>query len=312
MGCILNDGAVAKDRREITQVELRGGLVCDATAPARFVQSLRPTGRLDRVRIGDMLRLRVLSAIVLGGMCTAGCGSSTAQTVTVTTTVRATPHHLQLAEVPTSLCTMSYGGGQPSATAPSPTTATVIPSTVQPHVAAYWSPGAVVLAPRGWKCAGDVGADGSGELVVAPKGTPHMSGFNLDPPMSAPSVRLQVIPACQVCVAGFICALYPNSPLTNEYADTPCAAHDPPRQRVERVTQDTALFIDPPHVKGQGDPSGGRYSAYGALMLQPFPASTPGRTAGAAVTQITCSLPPASRDLCLATVTDQLARARNP
>lgn len=257
-------------------------------------------------RVASSVAVVVVAALA----CSCG-GSGTTRTVTVTTTARAPA--MGVSELPTILCRMSYGAGSaPSSAAPSPTTSAVVPADLAPRLAAYWTPVAVVLAPRGWACAGAVGADGSSEVIAAPKGTPRMTGFNLDPPRSAPSVQLQAVPACQGCVASMICALFPSSPVATEYAFQPCTVRDPPRQRVIRTTENTALFVDPPNVRGQGSPSGAANPAIGALLLRPYTGQTSGTQAGAAATQVTCALPAKFESTCWAIVTDELSRSENP
>src|SRR5262249_29781340 len=59
-----------------------------------------------------------------------------------------------------------------------------------------------VLAPKGWKCRVEVGADGGSHVTIHPPGTPLTSPV---------AVTVQGEPACQDCMYGLVCPLIPDA-----------------------------------------------------------------------------------------------------
>jgi hypothetical protein len=124
--------------------------------------------------------------------------------------------------VPVIACTSSYGAGPP-------TGLPVLPRALRPglpaHVAkmlAYYTDDqralAPVLAPRGWDCQVQIGADGTVGVDVYPSGTsPTPSGTG--------HVEVQAASdsACQGCVYSTVCALVPAAGQQLGFAMLPCA-----------------------------------------------------------------------------------------
>ena len=100
---------------------------------------------------------------------------------------------------------------------------------------------------------------------------------------------MQLVPACQGCIAELACTLFPTAKVVQQYAalGTHCLAK-PLREQVSHVTQSTVLFVDPPNVHGTGIGSGGTEPSIGALSLS--------KSLGAR--KVSCTLPEDQADAC--------------
>jgi len=151
-----------------------------------------------------------------------------------------------------------------------------------------------LLAPRGWDCTAQFGTDGSGGVQVYPPTQPPPSGAS-----SFPSLREAVLgletSACVGCTDGQACPLFSQAASAYHHDFMlRCPLTRPPRESVHRVTATVFGFTDPPGVRGDGLPSGGRYTAYGVMTYSPR--SSQGSWLA------TCTLPPTDRAVCLAGV----------
>jgi hypothetical protein len=150
-----------------------------------------------------------------------------------------------------------------------------------------------LLAPRGWACSGRYGADGSGRLEAAPQ--------NSRPAVRGEAVVASETSACYGCTTGQACVFFPAAARAYRSAyELPCPARRPARETVIPLSGTVVAFEDPPHVRGQGVPSGGLLPANGVMTY----------VAGGADGSFleTCTLPEAVRDTCTAILNDFVAR----
>jgi hypothetical protein len=203
--------------------------------------------------------------------------------------------------VPVIECPTSRGvSGRPGAYYPETIALTIAP-TVATQLA-YYSDDVrsltPILAPRGWACRVQVGADGSTSVNVYPG-----SSLGRDNAVTAQSNG-----GCVGCASDLACGLIPTAPKLLGYSNIPCPA---PRNRAERINwitgsehptgqtvNDVVGFEDPPGIRGNGDPSGGRNPANGVLLF----ATSPGSDTSASLE--TCALPESDHRLCTTILND--------
>ncbi len=197
--------------------------------------------------------------------------------------------------VPVVACASSYGAGPP-------TGLPVLPHTLRPGLAAnvakmlaYYTNDKrtldPVLAPRGWQCQVQVGADGTTGVDIYSPGTSPTPGGTGQPEVQAASDS-----ACQGCVYSTVCGLVPGAGEQLGFSGLPCA----PRSKDEVVTwlsgspkddrppvNDIVAFAEPGHGPTH-DPTHG-------VVLYEYVA---GR--GGEASEETCTLPAAQHSLCTA------------
>lgn len=208
-------------------------------------------------------------------------------------------------KVPVVACPTSRGiAGHPATKYPTMLTTKAAPS-VAAHLA-YYSDNVrnltPVLAPRGWKCKVQVGADASSAVTIYPAGAS---------PGSKTAISVQSSPACQGCVWGLVCDLVPGAAKQVGVDQPACQSTRPKRELVKFESgkpnatgpvQDVVVFQDPPGVKGDGVPSGGADPANGVLLYDWS------KQAGGAASLETCTLPTSQFDVCSASVRNFGAR----
>ncbi len=156
---------------------------------------------------------------------------------------------------------------------------------------AYTNTELFLIGPAHMACAGAVGADGSADVVVWPRGQrsprQHSRGDG---------VTLSVIPACVGCMASVACPFFPSFASKLGF---PCTSGVPASEVVDRLSSHVTGFEDPPGVAGDGWPSGGKDPANGLVGIK-------GR--GGVVYSSTCTLPSRKHAVCTVTLNDVLAR----
>lgn len=178
---------------------------------------------------------------------------------------------------------------------PQPLTATTraaLPVSVAEGLVAYRdTAGTTIIAPKGWECDAGIGADG-GELISAyPPDHPDPA----EPPFGTGEVvSLQLIPACQGCIAEAVCALFPRAKVVLDYATigSPTCRPKPLREQITHVSRATVMYVDPPNVEGTGTGSGGDVPSIGALSF----------SEGSGVRKVSCTLPADRAEACAAIV----------
>lgn len=156
---------------------------------------------------------------------------------------------------------------------------------------AYASGVLFLLAPHAMNCHALVGADGSASIVVAAAGTSHVrqpavTAYFADTPGTAASLG---------------CPLFASA--VRQLSGVACPRSKPARETTSAGGQGTLYFNDPPHVRGDGTPSGGSYSARGTMTFLP---TTRGFDGYAFVA--TCTLPARDRAICSTILADVLTR----
>lgn len=203
--------------------------------------------------------------------------------------------------VPVVMCPTTAGVNQPASVAPTPPTTVATTAAGAAKLAAYVDRYAslTVLAPRGWTCAAIDAADGNTDIFVVPPGA---SAANPPGPFtvrSADGIHAVQYPACASCKYELLCPVMPDP---QDAASAPrCFATPPSRERRTAVSPDVVAFIDPPHVAGNGAPSGGPHAANGVILRQPDAAGQPALGE-------TCTLPNSQYGVCTAALTDFVQR----
>jgi uncharacterized protein DUF4850 len=147
-----------------------------------------------------------------------------------------------------------------------------------------------VLAPTGWTCSALIGADGSSSVTVQPAGLPPTPS----PVTTTEEVRAAQTSACVGCRESLACPLFIDA--ANDYLQQfqqRCPSRRPTSERLTTISPHVVHFTDPPGIKGDGDPSGGKYAAMGEMTYYNDLASDGSWTE-------TCVLPPSDRSLCMA------------
>jgi hypothetical protein len=155
---------------------------------------------------------------------------------------------------------------------------------------AYSDAYAHLVGPAGMQCRAIAAVDGSQGITVWPQGQreprSHSDGQGLS---------LEVVPACVGCMYSLVCRL--DQSLANQIFPgypVPCG-HAPAKEHIERRGS-LVIFTDPPYVAGDASPSGGPYSAYGAV----------GWTRRQGAFAASCTLPESQRSVCTTSLNDAI------
>jgi hypothetical protein len=184
-------------------------------------------------------------------------------------------------KVPVVRCHTSFGIKTRLPTPPATLRVDLPPRFAAP-LEAYSNGYLTALAPRGWHCAAQVGADGSGSLFV----TPAPEGKNLSQP--AVTVQFADTPGVSASIA---CALFPSA--RSALPVQPCPVHRPTREIIAVASPMSVAFQDPARVHGDGEPSGGSDPANGVAIFVP---SSSGADGYALIE--TCTLPQGNHATC--------------
>lgn len=156
----------------------------------------------------------------------------------------------------------------------------------------------MLVGPKGWTCTAQYGADGSGGVVVVPKGESVPESWGEGWKLSANSAIEAIVgsetSACQGCAVSQACPLFASAASVdrNEFG-LPCKSR-PNSETVQQISSGVLGFQDPPGVQGDGNPSGGLYPANGVMTY--YPSSQNGSWLE------TCALPTSQRSLCTVTL----------
>ena len=149
-----------------------------------------------------------------------------------------------------------------------------------------------VLAPTGWTCTADIGADGSSSVMVSPAGQSVVSNGLLTPGSAIEEINASQTSACVGCRETFACPLFVSA--ANDYRSEfqqPCPFRRPNLEVVTKNSAHIVEFKDPPGVHGDANPSGGAYPARGVMTYYNDLSSAGSWTE-------TCVLPPTDASLC--------------
>jgi hypothetical protein len=191
-------------------------------------------------------------------MCLAALGLLGTASVSEATSTRTASVTL-----PVTTCATRYALSDPVKAKPYDTATANVPRSLKHEFALYVDADramAPLLAPKGWHCRVDVGADGSASFDIYPSKEP--------PPPSRYSNALEVVATtdggCQGCVADDVCPYFVNAQSQVGLAGLRCPAARPEFEQVVFATGSTAASdgsvdtYDPPTTKS-------RYATYGVL-----------------------------------------------
>ncbi len=274
-------------------------------------------------------------AVIAGALLVAACGSSgtssssgTTHPKRSTTSSTSSPQSTTSTTTPAAGSTTSTtgGSGSGSGSAPmvtaslpvvvcetttgAPTTTTSLPGSVpvsvpasdaqQGNLAVYTDETGrlMLVGPTvGWTCNGSFGADGSGQLALAPVGTVvPATGTTWHLPTSSTTQAIVASESGGSTVQGaaLACPLFSAAQAaTQQDLGQGCSVSSPSQERVVRTSSVEVGFEDPPGVAGVGYPSGGQNPANGIMLYQPKPTE-------ATAYRATCTLALAQHDLCTA------------
>ena len=204
--------------------------------------------------------------------------------------------------IPVVACQTGSGSLFPTASSPRyPATATIAVPPSLGNRLAYYSDSArslqPIVGPRGWSCSVGVGGDGSTGIGIFPPGGSSDSPEQVD--AGSPSAVSSIYgTACPLVphVAAEIPIIVPSScsrpaqEAVTWYSGSPAQTS---------AGHDAVGFVDPPGIKGDGDPSGGAYYARGMLLY----AWGGAPRVGYGASLMTCTLPGSDSDLCAAILT---------
>jgi hypothetical protein len=150
-----------------------------------------------------------------------------------------------------------------------------------------------LLGPQGWGCNAIIGADGGIGITIAP----------VDSSSWSPSVTLNTDSTVEEINGTFgltgnalsqACSLFVAAQKIWAVNGQKCYPTRPASETVLRLNQNSVEFVDPPHLHGNGNPSGGAYPASGVVTF--YGGQEP-------VSQMeTCVLPPNQQSLCSVTL----------
>ena len=159
-------------------------------------------------------------------------------------------------------------------------------------LSAYSNGVLLVLAPRGWDCHALVGADGSASITVAAGGTSDVK---------QPAVTANFADTVGTA-ASLACSLFAAA-AHQLPAGLRCPVHTPRAENTAMVSTRIVDFMDPPHVHGDGRPSGGSDPARGLMVFVAASSDFNGYAFTA-----TCALPAREAATCRTVLGDALTR----
>jgi hypothetical protein len=203
----------------------------------------------------------------------AGCGAAAVTTSPGTPAPSATAGPVTV-NLPVVSCPTSLGVVHAPVSLPASRPVTV-PQALAGGLAVYADDQGIMalVGPKGWKCTASYGADGSGGVVVYPAGerVPRAwaAGWALSPASTEAAIAGQETSACYSCTLAQACRLFPSAATAWRSAfGTACPAR-PAAETLLAYDGGVVSFDDPPGVRGDGLPSGGRYSARSVLTYYP-------------------------------------------
>jgi Domain of unknown function (DUF4850) len=242
-----------------------------------------------------VVRCAPIAAALLAAALTlvAGCGTSAANKTSTSPTMgptrartaaaSATPGQVT-ASLPVVSCPTASGAGQqPTVTLPR-SRSVAVSQALAASLSVYADKFGIMrlLGPKGWRCTAKYGADGSGGITVYPPG-------------EGPSAMAKIVgyetSACVGCTLQQACPLFTNAALAQR-SSFPCPSRRPATETVVPVAKGIVAFDDPPGVKGDGQQSGGRYTAHSVMTYHP--------SVDNGSWEETCILPGSEKDVCTA------------
>ena len=182
--------------------------------------------------------------------------------------------------VPVVRCPTSYGVTQANTALPSALSTKL--RAAQAHgLAFYGNNDLLLLAPAGWRCTGDVGADGSTSMHI--------------------SHGQEAITELAIVSGGYAGSFEACSLFADARPPVPCSTHPPAAESDVRLSRTAVAFEDPPGIHGTGNPSGGSIPANGVMVYNP--------SSSGFLFEETCALPAGEHAVCSVLLNDSLTRA---
>jgi hypothetical protein len=182
--------------------------------------------------------------------------------------------------------------GVPGPVRRTPATVNITSSSSTRGLVAYTDTESYLVGPRGMRCSGGVGADGTSGIVVWPRGQARSPGIRA----RTDGLTLELDAGCVGCQAGDACPFFPAFARGLSF---PCGAGVPSGETVVRLRPRVALFSDPPGVAGSGWPSGGPDPANGVVGI---------KGNEVLVYRSTCTLPARDHAICTTSLNDVISR----
>lgn len=228
-----------------------------------------------------------LTSPAAGGSAAPPSSTSLSAAPSPTMTLSPTALPVVTVDVPVIACATTYGGGelqQPT----EPFERRSLPAAAAGRLAVFATNVNRVMAPREWRCVGEVGVNGSAGLTVSP-------GVNGD----VGAIILEDADGSYGYALDLACPLFPEAARLNK-SDFDQSCPTPPEAEVMERVGTIARFMDGSGVAGTGTQSGGAYPATGAIRFI--------GAQGVSAAKITCLLPFEDQDLCAVIVDDWLGR----
>jgi len=230
------------------------------------------------------LILATIGAITLlvGGSFAVSAGASTTRDTAVAVVV----------------CSTKYGYVPPPPTSVPPRSITTSLPTKFLGRATYYTDSSgvlTVLGPKGWQCNAEIGADGSGALIIYPRneevplGTLGL-GWRLSPGSNAEAITASESGGSLTQASAEACSYFTSAAKATRLAFGPGCPRPPSREEISRTSTGTVLLKDPPGLHGGGMPSGGRFAAISVLSYS--------QQDRPALLRATCVLSSKRRSLC--------------
>lgn len=254
----------------------------------------------------DKQRVRVTGVALLAGvsMLVAGCttvSGSAASGPAASGPVRSVAVASRVvANLPVVRCPTAIGiAPAPRAVSLPASRRVPVPAALAARLSVYADTQGVMelLGPRGWSCAAFYGADGSGGVVLYPRGgKPPRSwtaGWRLARTSAAAAVTGLETSACYTCTLAQACPLFAAAATAlHSYLGRQVCPARPAAERVTTIGAGIKGFLDPPGTSGDGVPSGGLNAGDGVMTYHPR------ATAGSWLE--TCTLPARDKAECVA------------
>ena len=203
-------------------------------------------------------------------------------------------NNLVSVQLPLNVCKTSVGDSSETPVNLPTSVKVDLPKSSASKLALYADDEGVIemLAPTGWTCSALIGADGSSSVTVQPAASPPTPS----PVTTAEEVRAAQTSACVGCRESLACPLFLDA--ARDYLQQfqqRCPSRRPTSERLTTINPHVVHFTDPPGIKGDGDPSGGKYGAMGVMTYYDDLASDGSWTE-------TCVLPPSDTSTCTAII----------
>jgi hypothetical protein len=226
-----------------------------------------------------LLSLALMVPVVVVPLATAGATSTTT--------------------VPVVVCPTSLGVNSPqtpvasSARVPASATGLVVYSATSGYIQ--------ILGPRNLACQAEIGADGDGEITVAPANSPNQA-------IGRGGVGAVADPTCLGCLLTLACPFFPAALAAARHYQYGCTA-PPFGQVTHRVSADAVLFSDPAgeYVSPRSEglvPSDSPYPTKGVVVYDTY--TYKGYHDSTAMEAV-CVLPANEQDICTVVLDEFLA-----